>query len=164
MLTVSSVMVVMASSMDMPSAIAGYGLQCHLIQVLNLEGEDVAAGLRGDFLAIGIKRYSILIRIDFHFVNGLYPVHKALAADINERFFAPPCFIDIEGILLDLPVKSNQTLMVHAGLAALVAGICGKVEHIPQMGRPHKGALLKEVQHILMVLALVFFRLVTSSG
>ena len=144
--------------------IAGYCLQFHFTQVLNLEGKDVAAGLGADLLAVGIESHSILVGIDLDFGDRLHPIHKTLAADMDKGFLAPPGLIDIEGILLDLSVKGHQAFMIHTGLTALIPGVRGKVEHIPQMGRPHKGTFFKEVQHILIVLALIFFGLVASSG
>jgi hypothetical protein len=52
--------------------------------------------------------------------------------------------------------------VVHTGLAALITCIGSEIKHIPKMSRPHKGTLIKELQHILVVLALIFLCLVAS--
>ena len=55
---------------------------------------------------------------------------------MDEGLVAEPCLVGIESILLVLPVKGYQTLVVLTCFAAFVTGIRGKVEHIPHMGRP----------------------------
>ena len=52
----------------------------------------------------------------------------------------------------------------RTGLTALVSGICRKVKHIPQVGRPHKGPLFEEVQHVFIIQALIFLTLIAPAG
>ena len=50
-------------------------------------------------------------------------------------------FVQIKGVLFGFAVKGDQTLLVLAGLAALVPAVGGKVEHIPAVHGPDIGAL-----------------------
>ena len=54
--------------------------------------------------------------------------------------------------------------MVHARLAALVAGVGCKVEHIPDVGRPHPLMPVEAAEHILVILCLILFGVVAAAG
>ena len=54
--------------------------------------------------------------------------------------------------------------MVHTRLAALVAGVGGKVVHVPDVGRPQPFVAVKAAKHVLMVDGLVFLGVVTAAG
>ena len=54
--------------------------------------------------------------------------------------------------------------MVHARLAALVARVGREVEHVPDVRGPKVGALVKELEHVLVVDALVLLRVVLAAG
>ena len=54
--------------------------------------------------------------------------------------------------------------MVHAQLAALIPGIGCKIEHVPHMGRPQPRVAVKALQHILVVLGLIFLGVVAPAG
>ena len=54
--------------------------------------------------------------------------------------------------------------MVHAGLTALVARVSREVEHVPDVRGPEVGALVKELEHVLVVDALILLRVVLAAG
>ena len=54
--------------------------------------------------------------------------------------------------------------MVHARLAALIAGVRRKIEHVPDVRRPHVRMTLEALNHELMVLRLIFFGVVVAAG
>ena len=54
--------------------------------------------------------------------------------------------------------------MVHARLAALVAGVGCKVEHIPDVGRPHPLMPVEAAEHVLVILCLILFGVVAAAG
>ena len=54
--------------------------------------------------------------------------------------------------------------MVHARLAALIPGVGCKIEHVPDMGRPQPRVAVKALQHILVVLGLIFLGVVAPAG
>ena len=85
----------------------------------------------------------------------LHPVHIAAAAYMNEGLLAPPCLIDIEGILSDFPVEGNQSLVIDAVVPCLLAGICREVKHVPNERGPQIGPLGEHLQHMLMVNGLI---------
>ena len=79
---------------------------------------------------------------------------------MHERLIGPVCLVEIEAVLLHLPVKGDKPFMVHAWLAALVARIRGKIEHVPHMRSPHPGMPLKALQHVLMINGLIFLGMI----
>src|SRR5699024_1230285 len=98
------------------------------------------------FAALGLHQLAVLVQRNFRLVGvdldgglGFGAVGITLAADMYERLLAPVSLVGVGSILLDLAVKGDQALVVHARLAALVAGVGGKVEHIPHVGAPHIG-------------------------
>ena len=134
---------------------------------LSLQGDAegkyvVVACLGSNLLTVGIKGDLGTVGIYLYGSHLLCPLGIAAATDVNEGILRPPSLIEIEAVLLYLSVKGDKTLVVHAGLAALISGISGKVKHIPQMCRPHEGTLVKEVKHKLVILALIFLGLVSS--
>ena len=80
-----------------------------------------------------------------------------------KRLFGPVCLVEVKAVLLCLPVKGDQPLVVHARFPALISGIRGKVKHIPYMCGPHPGVPLKAFEHILMVDRLILFRVVATA-
>ena len=125
----------------------------------------MAARPGADLFPVAVKRDGFLIGINFNLCFGLRPVRKALPADMDERIrVVPPGLIEIKAVLFDLAVKSHKALVVHAGLAALVAGVCREVEHVPHVGGPHEGALRKALQQVFVIKSLILFRLVAAAG
>ena len=120
--------------------------------------------LLGQLFAVDIKAYLLLVGVDLDLDLILGAVRIALGADMHERLVAPPRFIDVEAVLLGLAVKRDQALMVHTRLAALVAGVGGKVVHVPDVGRPQPFVAVKAAEHVLMVDGLVFLGVVTAAG
>ena len=131
----------------------------------HLEGEDmVVALLGGKGLAVDVQGNFLLggIHLDGgHLVSAL---GVALGADVHELLLAPPGLVEIEGILLGFAVEGHQALVVHAGLATLVAGVRREVKHVPHMIGPHIGVTLEALEHELMVLGLVFLGVVVAAG
>ena len=83
---------------------------------------------------------------------------------MDERLLGQPSLVGIERVFLILPVKGYQALVVHTVLAALAAGICGKVKHIPHMGGPHPGARGDLADYILVILGLVLLGVIPLLG
>ena len=83
---------------------------------------------------------------------------------MHKGLLAPICLVQVESILLDLAVKGDKTLLVLAVFAALVASVGGKVEHIPDMGRPQPRAVSNHFCHMFVVDALVGFGVVALFG
>ena len=79
---------------------------------------------------------------------------------MHEGFLAPVGLVEVEAILLRLPVEGNQALVVHARFAALIPGIGSKVKHVPHMGCPHVGMTIEAPHHEFMILCLVLFRVI----
>ena len=77
---------------------------------------------------------------------------------------APVGLVQVEGILLDFAVKGDKPLLVFAVFAALIAPIGGKVEHIPDMGRPQPRAVSNHFCHVLVIDALVGFGIIALFG
>ena len=115
-------------------AVAGHSLQLYLAVQRDLEVEDLVADQLSNLAAVGVQGDLVAGGVDLHIGGGLVAVHIALGADMDEGSLGPVGLVQIEGILLDLTVEGHQALVVHASLAALVTGVSGKVEHIPNMG------------------------------
>ena len=77
---------------------------------------------------------------------------------------APVGLVQVEGVLFDFAVKGDKSLLVLAVFAALVAPVGGKVEHIPDMGRPQPRAVSNHFCHVLVIDALVGFGIVALFG
>ena len=69
--------------------------------------------------------------------------------------FVPMGLVEIEGVLLCLPVEGHQALLVLPVLTALVPSVGGEVEDVPDVGGPQPGAGLDHIQHMLVVHRLV---------
>ena len=115
-------------------------------------------------LTVDRQRHLCRIGVNAHipFTGGT--VTEAAAGDIDHRLLAPVCLIDIVGILFDFSVHGHKTLIVATLDAALVTHICGKVKHIPRMGRPQPGTGLKDLQHLMVVNGGIFLGIVMVEG
>ena len=145
-------------------AVTSHGLNVQFAVQGNLEGENMLAGLLAYLVAVYIQGNGALVGINLYGSGAAGALHKALGTDVHKGFIAPPCFIQIEAVLLGFAVKGHKALVVHARLAALVTGVCSKVKHVPNVGGPHPGVALEAAQHVLMVLGLVFFGVVAAVG
>ena len=83
---------------------------------------------------------------------------------MDHRLVVPVGFIDVVGVLLGLAVDGDQTLVVAAAHAALVPGRAAKVEHIPHVGGPHPGTLVKHLGQMLVIKSLVLLGIVLTGG
>ena len=131
---------------------------------LDLEGKDVFAGLLGELFAVDKQGNRFLVGVDLDLDLAAGALGKALGADMHKRVLAPPRLVQVEAVLLGFAVKGDKPLVVHTRLAALVAGIGGKVEHIPDVGTPQPRVALKAAQHIFVVEGLVFLGVVAAAG
>ena len=116
------------------------------------------------FLPSAYRVTDVLVGVDLDLDLLLGAVGEPLGADVDEVLLAPPCFIEVKAVLFGLAVKGHQTLVVHARLAALIPGVCCKVEHVPDMGRPQPRVAVKALQHILVVLGLILLGVVAPAG
>ncbi len=144
--------------------VARNGFQFHFPVKRNTEIEYSFASLSSYLFAVCVEGYFLAVGVNLDVGHLFRAVHVTLAADVNEGFLAPICLVAIEAVLLRLSVEGNDAFMVHARLAALISCICREVEHIPKMGRPHEGTFFKEVEHIFVILALIFFALIAAFG
>ena len=142
---------------------AGFRADGHIAGQRDLKGKDLVPGLFAHRAAVGIQRDFFLVGVDLDDGGVFLAVGTAAAGDVDERLVAPPCFVEVESVLFGLAVKRHQALVVHAGLAALVAGVGGKVEHIPHMRRPQPGVAVKAAQHVLVVNGLVILGMVAAA-
>ena len=120
-----------------------------------LEGEHLVALLGLHQLTVLVQRDLRQIGVDLDLGHILGAVHIAAAAQVHERLLAPIGLVEIEGVFFELAVKGDKSLLVLAMLAALVAAIGGKVEHIPHMSRPQPRTVGNHLSNVLMVNALV---------
>ena len=128
------------------------------------EGEHVFPVLRFFLFPVQVKRHFVLVGIHLHGELLFCAVPEPLGADMHEGLLAPVGFVQIETIFLGLAVKGDEALMVHARFAALIPGVSGKVEHIPDVGGPHVGIALKALEQIFVINGLVFLGVVSPAG
>ena len=145
-------------------AVTGHSLDFDFAGQRHTEAEDMLAGLLADLLAVDVEGDGLLVGVDLHFHLPLRAVGEPLGADVDEILFAPPCFIKVEAVLLGLPVEGDEALVVHARLTALIAGVGCKVEHIPDVGRPHPLMPVEAAEHVLVILCLILFGVVAAAG
>ena len=117
-----------------------------------------------DQVSVLIQRNLRQVGVNLDFGHILGAVHIAAAAGMHKGLLAPVGFVQVEGILLDFAVKGDKPLLVFAVFAALIAPVGGKVEHIPDMGRPQPRAGGNHFCHMLVVDALVGFGVVALFG
>ena len=109
---------------------------------------------------IQVQRDLVLVGIDLDLGGVPCPLCIAAASDVHHGLGAPICLVDIEAVLAGLAVHGDQALIVAAAHAALVAGCAAKVEHIPHMGSPQPGTILKHLCHMLMIQGLILLGVV----
>ena len=126
--------------------------------------EVVCCFLHAERYAVGKQFHGLLVGVNSNLGHILYPIHVALAAQVDKGLVAEPCLVGIEGILLILTVEGHKALMVLAVFAALIPGVSAKVEHIPHMGSPHKLPGEQLLDQLLMVVGLVFLGVITLGG
>ena len=120
-----------------------------------LEGEHLVALLGLHQLTVLVQRDLRQIGVDLDLGHILGAVHIAAAAQVHKGLLAPIGLVEIEGVFFDLAVKGDKSLLVLAMLAALIASIGGKVEHVPHMGRPQPRTVGNHLSNVLVVNALV---------
>ena len=96
-------------------AVARNGFQFHLSVQRHAELEDMLAGLLCQLFAVRIQSDSVLVGVDLDLDLLLGAVGEPLGADVDEVFLAPPCFIEVEAVLLVLRSKVTRPLWFMPG-------------------------------------------------
>ena len=128
----------------------------------NLKAEDTVSLLLADLLAVQEQRYFVLIGVDLDLDGLTGALGVAAAHNVHHRLLEPVCLIEVEALLAGLAVDGDQTLVVAAADAALVTGCAAEVEHIPDMGGPDPGAILKDLRHMLVIEGLVLLAVILA--
>ena len=126
------------------------------------EGDDLVSALGLDLLSVMEEGDFPEGGIDLDFRHFLVAVDIAGSAEMEELFLAPIGLVEIEGILLQFSVEGDKSLVVLSGIASLVPSVRSEVEHVPDMRGPEVGMSFEAFQKVLMVDALVFFRVVEA--
>ena len=130
----------------------------------HIENKHFVAFFRFDQVSVLVQRNLRQVGVDPDLGHILGAVHIAAAAGVYKGLLAPVRLVQVEGVLFDFAVKGDKALLVLAVFAALVAPVGGKVEHIPDMGRPQPRAVGNHFCHVLVVDALVGFGIVALFG
>ncbi len=143
----------------------GLGPDQMLARKRDAEGEHRFTGLTSRRDAIDKQPDLGAVGVDLDLGLRLTAVDITLSAQVDHRLCAVPGrLVEIERVLAQRAVKADQTLLVFAVLAALVATVGGKVEEIPNVGGPKPGPCLYHAQHMLMIQRLIFLGVVALFG
>ena len=117
-----------------------------------------------ELYAVCGQRYVVEVGIDFYDGASARAVYKAFAGYVQDGLFRPIRLVDVEAVLARLAVEGHKTFVIHAGLAALVTRVCGKVEHVPYVRAPKIRVTLETLEHIFVIVRLIFFGVIAAFG
>ena len=122
-----------------------------------VECKHLVASLGRKLPAIHIQRDVLLVGIHFDLRGILRPLGVAPAAKVDKGLGAEICLVNVESVFLDLAVKGDQTFLILAGLAALVAAIRAEIKAVPAVHGPDIGPLRPHFQHMFVIKCLITF-------
>ena len=83
---------------------------------------------------------------------------------MHKRFFGKPRLVGIKAVLFIVAVKRDESLVIHTVFAALGTRIRSEVKHIPNVRRPKVGAVNDLLNHLLVVICLIFLGVIALFG
>ena len=98
-------------------------------------------------IGAGANALRYVIQNQFHRIAvGIYfrhdivgqPIGEGVTCDVNHGVCGPVGFVEIKGILAQLPVISHQTLVIAPRSVALVAATDGEIKHVPEKFAPEE--------------------------
>ena len=131
---------------------------------LDLERINAAFLFALYFRAVRGEFYAVDVGIHFDQRVAARAVDKAFARDVQDRLGRPVRLVRVKTVLARFAIERDETFVVHAGLAALIARVCGEVKHIPHVRAPKIRVTLETLEHIFVIVRLIFFGVIAAFG